>query len=175
MTRKDADRFVTGTIDYAADLIRPGALFVSLLRSPHAHALIKRMDVSAAATAPGVVSILTGREVRSLSRPMPTRVPRERFPGPIEVWCLAADEVLYAGQPVAAVVAECLADAEAARSLIEIDYELLDAVLDAQQGSAAGSPTARKAWSTNIVFQDKIRRGDVLEAMKRADCVVRAQ
>lgn len=173
LTRKGADRFVTGTIDYAADLIRPGALFVSLLRSPHAHALIKRMDVSAAATAPGVVSILTGREVRSLSRPMPTRVPRERFPGPIEVWCLAADEVLYAGQPVAAVVAECLADAEAARSLIEIDYELLDAVLDAQQGSAAGSPMVRKAWSTNIVFQDKIRRGDVLEAMKRADCVVR--
>ena len=173
LTRKDADRFVTGTIDYAADLIRPGALFVSLLRSPHAHALIKRIDVSAAAAAPGVVSILTGLEARSLSRPMPTRVPRERFPGPIDVWCLAADEVLYAGQPVAAVVAERLADAEAAISLIEIDYELLDAVLDAQQGSAAGSPTARKAWSTNIVFQDKIRRGDAQEAMKRADCVVR--
>ena len=173
LTRKDADRYVTGTIDYAADLIKPGTLFVSLLRSSHAHALITRVDVSAAAAAPGVVSVLTGLEVRSHSRPIPTRVPRERFPGPVDVWCLAVDEVLYAGQPVVAVVAERLADAEAARGLIEIDYELLDAVLDAQQGSAPGSPTARKAWSTNIVFQDKIRRGDVLEAMKRADCVVR--
>ncbi len=173
LPRKNADRFVTGTIDYAADLIRPGTLFVSLLRSPHAHALIKRIDVRAATAAPGVVSILTGLEACSLAKPMPTRVPSERFPGPIDVWCLAADEVLYAGQPVAAVVAERQADAEAARSLIEIDYDPLDAVLDARQGSAAGSPTARIAWPTNIIFQEKIRRGDVEEAIKRADCVVR--
>jgi carbon-monoxide dehydrogenase large subunit len=173
LARKDAERFVTGAIDYTADLIKPGTLFVSLLRSPHAHALIKRVNVTAAAAAPGVVSILTGLEARSLSKPMPTRIPRERFPGPIDVWCLAADEVLFAGQPVAAVVAERLADAEAAKGLIEIDYEPLDAVLDAERGSATGSRTARNAWSTNIVFQDKIRSGDALEAIKHADCVVK--
>jgi carbon-monoxide dehydrogenase large subunit len=115
LARKDADRFVTGRVDYAADLIRPGTLHVSLLRSPHAHAVIRDMDVEQAKRATGVVAVLTGADVRSLSKPMPTRVPRERFPGPIEVWCLAGDEVIYVGQPVIAVVAERLADAEAAR------------------------------------------------------------
>jgi carbon-monoxide dehydrogenase large subunit len=173
LARKDADRFVTGRVDYAADLIRPGTLHVSLLRSPHAHAVIRDMDVEQAKRATGVVAVLTGADVRSLSKPMPTRVPRERFPGPIEVWCLAGDEVIYVGQPVIAVVAERLADAEAARKLIKVDYEPLDAVLDALKGTDPGAPSARQAWSTNIVFQDKIRQGDVSAAMEAADRVVK--
>lgn len=174
LPRKDADRFVTGAVDYTADLIKPGTLFVSILRSSYAHALILKVDIEAAKAAPGVVAVLTGAEVRRLSRPMPTRVPRERFPGPIDVWCLAADEVLYVGQPVVAVVAERLNDAEAAKKLIKIEYEELEAVLDAERGVGSGSPTARKDWTTNIVAQDKIRRGDALEAMKTAPCVVRS-
>lgn len=170
--KKDALRFVTGAIDYAADLIRPGTLYVSLLRSQYAHAKIRGIDVADAVGAPGVVAVLTGEDIRTLTRPMPTRVPRERFPGPIDIWCLAVDETIFVGQPVVAVVAERLADAEAARSRISIDYEPMDAVLDAKLGAEPTSARARSAWSTNVVFQDKIRQGDVDAAMKAADCVV---
>lgn len=172
LPRKDAGRFVSGGIDYTADHIRPGTLHVSILRSPHAHAAIRRIDLGAARAAPGVVYILTGEEVRACSKPMPTRVPRERFPGPIDVWCLAGEEVLFVGQPVVAVVAERQADAEAAKRLIQVEYDVLPAVLDAKQGSAPGAPAARNAWPTNIVATDKIRRGDVEEAIRGADCVV---
>lgn len=172
VTKKDAHRFVTGAIDYAADLIRPGTLYVSLLRSEHAHAAIRGIDVADALRAPGVVAVLTGADIRTLTRPMPTRVPRERFPGPIDVWCLAVDETIYVGQPVAAVVAERQADAEAAKGLIRVDYEPMDAVLNAKAGAEPTSPRTRSAWSTNVVFQDKIRQGDVDAAMKAADCVV---
>jgi len=170
--KKNAHRFVNGLIDYAADLIRPGTLYVSLLRSQHPHASIRSIDTQKALCAPGVVDILTGSDIARLTNPMPTRVPRERFPGPIDIWCLAVDEAIYVGQPIAAVVAERLADAEAARDLIHVDYEPLDAVLDAKAGASA-APRARAAWSTNIVFQDKIRQGDVDLAMAAADCVVR--
>lgn len=171
--RKQAGRFVTGASEYAADLIRPVMLRVALLRSPHAHAAIRSLDVSAARRAPGVVAVLTGNDVTELSKPMPTRVPRERFPGPIDVWCLAVDEVLYVGQPVAAIVAERLADAEAAARLIEVDYQPLDAVLDSASGAATSSPPARRAWATNIVFRDSIEQGDVAAAVAAADHVVR--
>ncbi|MBW7970132.1 xanthine dehydrogenase family protein [Bradyrhizobium sp. BR 10289] len=170
--KKDAHRFVTGAADYAADLIRPGTLYVSLLRSPHPHALIREIDIAQASRAPGVVAVMTGAGIRALTRSMPTRVPRERFPGPTDVWCLAVEEVIYVGQPMVAVVAERQADAEAAKSLIRIEYELLDPVLEAQAGAESISPTARREWSTNVVFQDKIRQGDVDAAMSGAHCVV---
>ncbi|WP_456749334.1 xanthine dehydrogenase family protein molybdopterin-binding subunit [Bradyrhizobium sp. USDA 4341] len=171
--KKDADRFVTGAIDYAADLIRPGTLYLSVLRSTHAHAAIRGIDAEEAKRAPGVVAVLTGKEIRELTKPMPTRIPRERFPGPIDVWCLAVDETLYVGQPVVAVVAERQSEAEVARSLIKVDYEPLVAVLDAKIGAEPTAPKARNVWPTNIVFRDKINQGDVDAAMRGADRVIR--
>jgi carbon-monoxide dehydrogenase large subunit len=173
LPKKDAQRFVTGAVDYAADLISPNTLYVSLLRSPHAHAEIRSVDVEKALNASGVVAVLTGADIRACTKPMPTRVPRERFPGPIDVWCLAVDEVIYAGQPVVAVVAESLADAEAARDLLDVEYRPLEALLDARSGAEPSAPKARMAWQTNVVFRDKIRLGDVDSAMNGADCTVR--
>lgn len=173
--RHDAHRFVSGRVAYAADGIGPDALFVAVLRSPHAHARIVRIDVGAAGAAPGVVATMTGAEVRACSLPTPTRIPKERLPGPIEVRCLAADEVLYVGQPVAAVVAGTLADAEAARDLVRVEYDPLPAVLDAQAATAPGAARARTDWPTNVAGQDRIRRGNVEAAFAAADCVVRGR
>jgi carbon-monoxide dehydrogenase large subunit len=171
--RNGAAHFVSGKVAYAADEIEPGSLFLCVLRSPHAHARIRSIDVTVAANAPGVIAVMTGEDVRGCSFPMPTRVPRERFPGPVDVWCLAAHEVLYVGQPVIAIVSERQADAEAARDLVRIDYELLDAVLDASTAILPGAPLTRSEWPTNIVAQDKIRLGDVDAAIQSADCVVK--
>jgi carbon-monoxide dehydrogenase large subunit len=175
IAKKDAHLFVSGKIEYTADLIRPGTLYVSVLRSRHAHAAIRGIECEEARRAPGVVAVLTGADIRKLTRPMPTRVPRERFPGPIDVWCLAFDEAIYVGQPLVAVVAERQADAEAAKSLLRIDYAPMDAVLDARVGAKPDSPRARSAWTTNIVFQDKIRQGDTDAAMQKAGCVVKGR
>jgi carbon-monoxide dehydrogenase large subunit len=173
--RNEAAQFVSGRVAYAADEVKPGSLFLTILRSPHAHARILNIDVTAAVNAPGVVAVMTGEDVRSCSFPMPTRVPRERFPGAIDVWCLAAHEVLYVGQPVVALVSERQADAEAARDLVRVNYELLDAVLDAASAILPGAPLARSEWPTNIVTQDKIRLGDVDGAIRSADCVVKGK
>ncbi|GGC45445.1 xanthine dehydrogenase family protein molybdopterin-binding subunit [Chelatococcus reniformis] len=166
--RKDADRFVLGHIDYTADMIAPGTLRVAIVRSSHAHARIGRIDTAAASAAPGVVAVFTGADVRACSAPMPTRVPRERFPGPVDIWCLAADEVLYVGQPIAAVVATSLNDAEAAKSLVEIDYDMLEPVLDAAAALAPGGALARADWPTNVVARDTIRQGDLDRAFQAA-------
>lgn len=173
--RHDAAQFVSGKVTYAADEIEPGSLFLSVLRSPHAHARIRSIDVRAAANAPGVIAVMTGEDVRACSFPMPTRVPRERFPGAIDVWCLAAQEIIYVGQPVVGIVSERQADAEAARELVRVEYEILDAVLDAAAAIAPGAPLARSEWSTNIVAQDRIRHGDVDAAIRSADCVVKGK
>jgi aerobic carbon-monoxide dehydrogenase large subunit len=173
IAKKDARRFVTGAVEYAADLIPHDALYVALVRSPHAHAAIRRISAEKARAAPGVVDVMTGVDMQACTKPMPTRVPRERFPGPIDVWSLAADETIYVGQPIVAIVAKTLADAEAARALIEIDYDPLEAVLDARAGAEQRSAKARNAWPTNVVFQDKIRSGDAASAMLAADRVVK--
>jgi carbon-monoxide dehydrogenase large subunit len=172
VARSNAGRFVSGNVAYAADLIEPASLHVAIVRSAHAHARITSIDTTKAAISPGVVAVFTGADIRACSHPMPPRVPRERLPGPLDVWCLAADEVLYVGQPIVAIVAECINDAEAARELIEIEFETLPAVLDAEAGLQPDGAKSRVEWPTNIVGQDKIRRGDVDAALAVADCVV---
>ena len=171
--RIDADKYVSGRIDYAADLVAPGTLHVSVLRSPHAHARVRAVDAAAAAGASGVVAVLTGEDIRACSRPMPTRLPQERFPAPIELWCLAPEEVLYVGQPVAAVVSASRNDAEAARQLIRVEYEVLKPVLDAGRAACPDAPRTRSEWATNVVMQDHIRQGNAAAAFAAAPCVVR--
>jgi len=171
--RIGGDRYVSGGVQYAADLVPKNALFLRVVRSPSPHAKIKCIDVEAAMRLPGVVAVITGEQVRQMSRPMPTRVPRERFPGYLDTYCLAGDEVLYVGHPVAAVVAATANDAEAAVELVKVEYEELPAVLDAESGLNANSPMARSAWNTNLVAGDKIRRGEVDAAFTIADHVVR--
>lgn len=173
--RIDSEKFVSGRIDYAADLIAPGTLYVSVLRSPHAHAHIRRIDTVDAAAATGIAAVMTGADIRACSRPMPTRLPQARFPAPIEVWCLALEEVLYVGQPVVAIVSISRNDAEAAKALVRVHYEVLEAVLDAGKASQPDSPNARAEWATNVVIQDNIQQGDASAALAAADCVVRSR
>jgi len=166
-------RYVSGGVEYAADLVPRDALFLRVVRSSLAHAKIRSIDVEAASRFPGVVAVITGEQVRQISRPMPTRVPRERFPGYLDTYCLAGDEVLYVGHPIAAVIAVTANDAEAAIELVKVEYDELPAVLDAESGLNASSPKARSAWNTNLVAGDKIRQGDVEAAFAAADHVVR--
>ncbi|MEY3428829.1 MAG: Carbon monoxide dehydrogenase large chain [Pseudomonadota bacterium] len=122
-------RFVVGKGRYAADIQLPGMLHIALVASPYASAKIKHIDATEALATPGVHAVLTGEELRQhidamlpgVDAPQVTRYP------------LAFDVTRYAGEWVAAVVADTRALAEDAAELVNVDYEQLPCVVDPQE------------------------------------------
>ena len=145
-------RLVSGEATFSADVSLPGTLHLAIARSTLPHARIAGIDVTAAASAPGVVRVLTGAEAAALSDP----IPHYLDPGPIggkhaDVRCLALEKVVYVGQPLVAVVANSPNNAKAAAALVEVDYEPLPHVLDADEALAPDAPTIYDGWADNVV------------------------
>src|SRR5437660_769913 len=128
--RPDAPDKVTGQVQYVADLNPRGLLHAKLLRSPHAHAKIVRIDVSRARALPGVRAVLSAADIPVLKKKAPTRAHA----------VLAIDRVVFAGQPVAAVAADELAIAEEALDLIDVQYEVLPVAADPLESMKPGAP-----------------------------------
>jgi carbon-monoxide dehydrogenase large subunit len=158
--RLHGDRFLTGRGGYFDDLVAPGALHAAILRSPHPHARIRSVDTSRAAAAAGVRAVLSGSGAARMSGPIELAMRPADFGGPqVEVRCLAVDEALYEGQPVAAVAASSSAEAQRALELIEVDYEPLPAVTSAHDAldvvmrrrSVHGDPDAAFASAAFVV------------------------
>ncbi|HZT05525.1 MAG TPA: xanthine dehydrogenase family protein molybdopterin-binding subunit [Chloroflexota bacterium] len=126
---------VAGRARYAADIQLPGMLWAKFLRSPHAHALIRSIDTSAARALPGVHAVITGADVG------PKRVGKVLWDWPI----LAYEKVRYIGERVAAVAAESPQIAEEAVRLIQVEYEEIPAVFDAEEALAEGAPIIHPA------------------------------
>jgi carbon-monoxide dehydrogenase large subunit len=124
----------------------PGALHAVVLRSPHAHARIRGIDIAAARAAAGVVAVLTGVDAQkdriSAFTPLPGH-PAIRDPRLYSAPVLALDRVLYVGEAVALVVAETLAQAKDAAELIAIDYDVFPAVVSLE---ASMAPNAARVW-----------------------------
>ena len=160
--KKDGDRFVTGSVTFSDDVIAPGMAHAAVLRSPHPHARIVDIKTATAAEAPGVLAVVTGATAREIAGPIPHWMsPVDGGGNHADVHCLALDKVLYEGQPVAAVVAATRADADAALALIEIDYELLPFVIDADDALAAGAPRLYADWPDNVIERGRFEDGDV--------------
>src|SRR5216683_1609639 len=141
--RLDGRAKVTGTANYAADLIRPGMLWAKALRSPYPHARIISIDTSRARALPGVHAVLVGSDL-----PADTRVGRNMRDMPV----LAVDKVRFAGEKVAAVAAESLELAEQAVQLIEVEYAELAAVFDPLEAIKPDAPLLHdpalvRAWA----------------------------
>jgi aerobic carbon-monoxide dehydrogenase large subunit len=135
--RKEDQRFIRGRGNYVDDISLPGMLHMELLRSPFAHARINSIDVSRAQALPGVVGVITGEALATHNLAwMPT------LSGDTQA-VLATDKVRFQGQEVAAVVAETAYIAKDALELIDIDYEVLQAVPTPQQALAEGAPLIR--------------------------------
>src|SRR5205823_11522874 len=128
--RPDGPEKVTGHVQYVADIKPKGLLHAKLLRSPHAHARIVRVDVSKARALPGVRAVLTAADIPELKHKAPTRAHA----------VLAIDRVVFAGQPVAAVAADEPAIAEEALDLIEVQYKVLPASIDPLKAMLPGAP-----------------------------------
>lgn len=166
---KESARLVRGKGKFTDDLKLPGMLYLWLARSPYAHARIQKIDVTAAEQAPGVVAVLTGREVAQRVQPF-----IEIGPGPgskIVDYPLAVEKVHYQGEPVAAVVAESRMGAEDAAELVQVDYQILEPVLDAETALADRS-LLHEGAGTNRVWQGVFEYGDVEKAFENAAYVV---
>ena len=135
--RKEDDRFIRGKGTYIDDVVLPGMLHLALLRSPVAHARIRAIDTSAAAALPGVIAVITGETLAGYNLAwMPT------LSGDTQA-VLATDKVRFQGQEVAGVIAETAYIAHDALELIDVDYDVLPAIVTPQAALADDAPIIR--------------------------------
>lgn len=143
--RKEDDTLVRGKGRYTDDFSLPGQAYAWMVRSSHAHGLIKGIDATAARTMPGVLGVWTGADLAAANyAPFTCGMPlKSRDGSPLLQTnrpALATDKVRFVGDPVAVVVAETLAQARDAGEAIEIDIEPLPAVTDAAEAAKPGAP-----------------------------------
>ncbi|HIE28335.1 TPA: xanthine dehydrogenase family protein molybdopterin-binding subunit [Candidatus Poribacteria bacterium] len=159
VSRPDAVARVSGEAVYAEDVYLPGMLYGAILRSPHPHARILRIDTTKAEKLPGVKAVITARN--------------GIHPSAGSVF--ANDEVLYAGHKITAVAAVDKHIAQQAVSLIEVEYEILPAVFDVMEAMKADAPViheSRHPDINNICSYSLKERGDIEQGFSQADVVV---
>jgi carbon-monoxide dehydrogenase large subunit len=168
----EAIPLVEGEGRFLNDIRLPGMYHVAFLRSQHAHARLRSVDIRKAGELPGVVKVLTGKEL--LGKVEPFRSMPNRFAGgeSIQHW-LAVDKVRFCGEAICAVVAEDRATAEDAADLIEVDYEALPAVTDPRLGEKDGAPLVHDTCPNNYLIKREFERGNVDEAFRNAHLVVK--
>lgn len=176
MLRREDGRFLIGQGRYLADIAAHDCLHGHVLRSPHAHAVIERIEVSHAAALAGVRAIYTHADLAAaglghmpcLAAVKPLIVPPRS--------ALAAGRVRHVGDPVAFVVADSAEIAREAAELIDVDYEALGSVVDGLAALSPGAPTLWEEAPGNLAYH--VQRGDaaaVAEAMRRAAQVVEVE
>ena len=171
-------RLVSGQGSYVDDIKIPGMLHAAFLRSPHAHARIRSVDVAAALRMPGVEAVLTGDDILGIVPDLPTRSMSgewevDEFKAP-EHPALAVGKVSYVGQTVAVVVAQDPGQARDALELIRVDYEPLPVVLDPWEAASSDSIPIHDELGTNVALRiHHDRQGEDLDkAFAQADRIV---
>ncbi len=177
--RKEDPRLITGTASYVGDIVLPGMHHVAFVRSPHAHARIRRIDTGAARRRAGVRAVVTGEELKALCAPIPLggggegggganpdNVGRKHYP-------LSIGRVRHVGEAVAAVIAATEAEAVDAAADVVVDWEPLPAVNDVFAAMAEGAPRLFDDAPRNIEHENRITAGDPDAAFRRAAHVVK--
>ncbi len=157
MPRGEGGDKVSGSTVYAADVKLQGLLWAKILRSPHPHARIRRVDISRAKKVPGVHAIITGEDVKGCL------VGKQIRDMPVLCW----DRVRFAGDRIAAVAAETVAAAEEAMYLIDVDYELLPAVFDPLEAMMPGASALHENVAAYDGAPEKILAGDLHNGLTR--------
>jgi len=164
-------RLITGRGRFVEDVVLPGLLHLALVRSPYPHARIARLDTTAARAAPGVRAVVTGAETPVLTNLPATPVsPNLKVP-PFELLCRAV--VRAVGMPVAAIVATSREAAVDAAQLVEVDYEPLPAVAEAEAALAPDAPLLYPELGSNVCYTLEVGHGDVAAAFAGAAHVTR--
>src|ERR1700741_5273372 len=168
LRRVEDRRFITGHGSYLDDISRPRQAWAFMFRSPHAHARVRGVDTTAAASAPGVLAVYTGGDLaRDGLGTIPClsavtnrdETPRVLPPHPL----ITSDRVRHVGDTVAMVVAESLAAARDAAELIAVDYEPLPAAIDTARALDAGQPLVWDQAPGNLCFDWEVGDGVAVE------------
>jgi CO/xanthine dehydrogenase Mo-binding subunit len=169
LPRKEEDRLLRGRGKFADDIKLRGMLYLRFVRSPFAHARIVSVDTSAAEALPGVACAITGNEVAEQTHPFIEIGPEHAQK--IRDFPMAVGKALYQGEPVAAIVAESPSLADDAAELVQVEYEPLEPVVDAERALTDHSILHEEA-GTNRVWNGVWEYGDVERAFKDAAYVV---
>lgn len=170
--RVEDPKLITGQGRYLDDLRIAGVLHAAFVRSGHAHARILGIDTSAARKAPGVAAVYTAADFGEVaSKTMPHMVPVAVIKQPLNYRPLADKEVCHVGVPIAVVVAESRSAAEDAAALVEVDYEVLPAVVDWRTALDANAPRVHLGTPDNLVAALHGRFGAVEEIFAKASHV----
>lgn len=164
--RVEDPALVSGTVEFIDNMEMPGMLHCAILRSPHPHARVLKVDTSAAEALEGVAAVLTGEDAKRWTNPAYTA------PEGWGAYCLAVDKVRFVGEPVAAVAADNRYIAEDALELIRVEYELLPPVATPQAAMAPGAPVLFEAHDSNVVQSRVYNWGEVDRIFAEADHVV---
>jgi carbon-monoxide dehydrogenase large subunit len=176
LKRFEDPRLLVGEGQFIDDMQLPDMLHAVVVRSTHAHARLVSVDAEPVRRQPGVITVLTARQLTGKVRDIPRRVIDDLSGVELpEHPVLAGDRVCYVGQPVAIVVAESRALAEDAAEQIEMAYEPLPPVVDLRAASEDGATLVHGAMGTNVALQLRLGRGDVDAAFAAADHIVRGR
>lgn len=170
--RREDPRFVRGEATYVADLVLPRMLHAAVVRSPHAHARLIEVRKSSIHDAPGVVEIISAADVQGRLHALLPNAPEGVTVAPVPHPPLATDRVRYVGQPVAVVIADGEDAALDAAQALEVDYEILPAVVDAR-GAEHGATRLHDALPDNVLSRWSRSGGDPEAAFRSAAHVVR--
>jgi CO/xanthine dehydrogenase Mo-binding subunit len=151
------------------DLTLPGVAHAAYVRSPHARAKIRHIDISRALDHPGVYAIITGEDVAQSTRPQRGRVPLPNSP---RVYAIAYEQVRYVGEPVVGIAAVDRATAEDAADLVHVEYEPLPPVLDPEEALKPDAPLVFEEIGSNVLWHNTFPYGDVEAAFAGADTIV---
>jgi carbon-monoxide dehydrogenase large subunit len=174
LPRREDHRLLTGRGQFIADLNLPHMLHAVFVRSPVAHARIGKVDLSRAASAPGVACVLSGADLLQLLPPVPdtqlslpskwTTLVQHKFINPQQP-LLAHDKVRHVGEAVAVIVAESRHAAEDAAQLVSLDLDHLPVVIDPEQALRPGGPIIHEKFQTNLIGAFTIGKGEIEAAL----------
>ncbi len=170
--RPNAPRLARGGGRFVDDVAVARLAHAVFVRSPHAHARMRSIDVGAARAAPGVFGVFTGRDLAGIHDPWVGVLTHLEGLKSAPQRALPVERATWQGEAVVAVVAESRALAEDAAALVGIDWEPLDAVTDAETALDAGTPVIHESLGDNLAWRREVDVGDVDDAFSRAAHVV---
>jgi len=179
--RREDPRFITGKGNYTDDLKLPGMTYAAFVRSPHAHAGIRKIDTARAIKHPGVVAVFTGTDMTGVnSLPCGWDLRKEKnIPGVVQDLAmvphmpLTSDVARHVGDPVAVVIADSQDAALDAADLVTVDWDVKSSVTATALAAQAGAAQVHAGAPGNVAFKWELGGGDVDGAFKSADVVVR--
>ena len=170
--RPNLARLTQGRGQYVTDVVLPRMVHVAFVRSPHAHARIKRIVTAEAKTSPGVVAAVTGAELSEVITPWVGVLTHLKGIKSAPQHAIAVDRACWQGEAVCAVVARSRAEAEDGCALVDVEYEVLPAVTDPETALDAKTPVIHPALGDNLTFERVLNAGDADKGFAEADAVV---